>query len=313
MLNSRIHKSKNKIYYNFYFLRILLIVFILPLTFIFSSFALSGCNSNNENVVDLVIFMGQSNMAGRGDYKEATKVKKGHGYEFRAVSDPTKLYDIGDKPFGINENRGDIYEDTKTGSMVPAIMSSYYKKTGVPIVGVSSSKGGTGIEFWMPGSNAMKESVKRYKLAKEFLENNGYTIRRQFMVWCQGETDGGKGMESDVYKTKLIEVFAEMKDVGIEKCMVVRIGNHRDNPTLYDKIILAQTKLCMENDDFVLVSAKLASMAEDGLMKDEYHYVQKGYNIVGKDVGKNMAYFVKKNEKPSFYDPEYKKDYPFEI
>lgn len=302
-----------KKYYKRFPKKICLTAIFLVFVSIFSLFSFVGCSKNDDKVVDLVIFMGQSNMAGRGDYKDATKVKKGHGYEFRAVSDPTKLYDIGDKPFGLNENRGDIYEDTKTGSMVPAIMSSYYKKTGVPIVGVSASKGGTGIEFWMPNSNAMKESVKRYELAKEFLENNDYTIRRQFMVWCQGETDGGKGMESSVYKTKLIEVFAEMKELGVEKCMVVRIGNQRDNPTLYDKIILAQTELCMENDDFVLVSAKLASMADDGLMKDEYHYVQKGYNIVGKDVGKNMAYFVKKNEKPSFYDPEYKKDYPFEI
>lgn len=44
--------------------------------------------------VDLVIFMGQSNMAGRGASAEAPLVPKGYGYEFRAVSDPSKLYDI---------------------------------------------------------------------------------------------------------------------------------------------------------------------------------------------------------------------------
>ena len=48
----------------------------------------------NKTVVDLIMFMGQSNMAGRGVAAQAPKVPEGHGYEFRAVSDPTKLYPI---------------------------------------------------------------------------------------------------------------------------------------------------------------------------------------------------------------------------
>ena len=55
------------------------------------------------DTVDLVMFMGQSNMAGRGTASEAPVVPKGYGYEFRAISDPTKLYDIVE-PFGVNEN-----------------------------------------------------------------------------------------------------------------------------------------------------------------------------------------------------------------
>lgn len=75
--------------------------------------------------VDLVLFIGQSNMAGRGVASEATTVGEGHGFEFRAISDPTRLYPI-EEPFGVNENNSEsgVNENKKTGSMVSAICES---------------------------------------------------------------------------------------------------------------------------------------------------------------------------------------------
>ena len=265
----------------------------------------------DEKVVDLVMFMGQSNMAGRGDYTQATTVPTGHGYEFRAVSDPTKLYDIGSQAFGKDENNGVINETSKTGSMVPALMNSYYNYTGVPIVGVSASMGGKDISFWATNGDALNETITRYNTTKTWLESNGYTIRHNYMVWCQGETDGRLATTIDTYKTKLKELFSEMQKQGIEKSMVIRIGNNRDDATLYDNIIKAQTELCAENDDFVMITAELAGMAEDGLMKDTAHYKQEGYNIAGADAGKNMAYYVNTGMEPYFYDDEYNNYYPF--
>lgn len=79
------------------------------------------------NEVDLVMFMGQSNMAGRGTASQAPKVPITAGYEFRAISDPTMLYQIVD-PFGVNENNaaGINEPGMKTGSMVPAFVNAYY-------------------------------------------------------------------------------------------------------------------------------------------------------------------------------------------
>jgi len=263
-----------------------------------------------KTVVDLVIFMGQSNMAGRGDALEAPVVQEGHGYEFRAVSDPTRLYNISE-PFGVNENRGVVTENKKTGSLVSAFVESYYAQTGVPIVGVSSSKGGTGIDYWNVGGDALNESILRYTAAERYLLDNGYSIRHRYMVWLQGETDGVNGMSAESYKRHLTSIFEEMNTHGIEKCMVIRIGNNSDNATENDKIILAQTKLCAEHDDFVLISGKLAYMAEANLMKDKYHYKQEGYNIVGEDAGANMAFYVNTGKEPRFYDTEYENFYPY--
>lgn len=42
-------------------------------------------------LVDLIFFMGQSNMAGRGDAALAPLFPR-HGYEYRAVTDPAQLH-----------------------------------------------------------------------------------------------------------------------------------------------------------------------------------------------------------------------------
>lgn len=152
--------------------------------------------TGTSNVVDLFMMMGQSNMAGRGitssTYPQtAPTVQAGHGYEFRAISDPTKLYQIVE-PFGVNENNATsgVAETTKTGSMVSAFANEYYDKTGIPIVGVSCSKGGTSISWWQPTGLPLQDAITRFKKAETWLLSNGYTIRHRNMVWCQGKPTG---------------------------------------------------------------------------------------------------------------------------
>ena len=262
-----------------------------------------------EKIVDLVIFMGQSNMAGRGTAAEAPVVQEGHGYEFRAVSDPTKLYTI-TEPFGVNENRGVISETSKTGSLVSAFAESYYSYTGVPIVGVSASKGGQSIDFWKTGGDALNETIARYNAAKTYLTSNGYTVRHQYMVWLQGEADGKNGMSAEAYTFKLETLFNEMSKQGVEKAMVIRIGARNYDENVHDTIIQAQTDLCRQSDDFVLINGTLAGVAGAD-MKDEAHYLQATYNTVGADAGKNMAYYVNTGMEPYFWDPKYNTYYPF--
>ena len=45
-------------------------------------------------LVDLIFFMGQSNMAGRGDAALAPAVTPGMGFEYRAVTDPAQLHPL---------------------------------------------------------------------------------------------------------------------------------------------------------------------------------------------------------------------------
>lgn len=253
--------------------------------------------------VDLVMFMGQSNMSGTGDSEKAPTVIDDAGYEFRAISDPTKLYPI-EEPFGENENNEDGVddEDLKTGSLVSSFVNSYYSGTGVPIVAVSASAGGSTLHSWRKDGDLLPDAVNRYNLAKEWLTENGYVIRHSYMVWLQGESDGNKQTSKEDYISSMKDIFSVVQENGIEKCFIIRIGIRTEEPGMYDTIIEAQTELCQNNEDFILISTKAVELENLGLMRDEVHYTQGGLNLIGEEAGANMAYYVKTGITPSLYD-----------
>lgn len=250
---------------------------------------------------DFIMFMGQSNMAGRGITCEkwpqnAPEVIPGAGYEFRAVTDPSKLYPL-DNTFGRNENTEYGINDAqkKTGSMVCSFVNAYYEGNGnIPAVGVSASKGGSGIGQWQPGEPFLEDAIRRMKAALDYLEGSGIDIRHKFMVWCQGETDGDIGTSEEQFKNGFRNMFERMKQEGIEKLFMVLIGNC-NIPGSEDRYVQVQKwerELACE-EDVILVSDEFVSMREKGLMKDKYHYYQQGYNICGETAGRNTArYYV---------------------
>lgn len=288
-------------------------------------------------MVDLFLFMGQSNMAGRGITneqwpEEAPGLTEGAGWEFRAISDPTRLYPIAE-PFGVDENNpvgiNDIFSSgakAKTGSMVTAFVNAYYAKTGVPVVGVSASKGGSRISQWLPDAKDgfLKDALERYKKAVAYLQNSperyeeteaylqnspecceqaempgqgiSYEIRHRYMLWCQGESDGDKGTTVAEYKERFWALWSEMKSAGIEKCFLIQTGkkNVPGQEDDYEDIRRAQEELC-DGEEIIMVSRCLGGMLERGLMKDAFHYYQQAYNECGREAGRNVGNYVKWN------------------
>lgn len=174
--------------------------------------------------VDLLFFMGQSNMAGRGEAALAPVVAPGMGYEYRAVTDPDTLHPL-EEPFGVNENDpAGVYEPgMKTGAMVSSFVNACTAQTGVPVVGVSCAKGGSAIAKWLPGTPYYQDAVRRARKARAFLQANGYIIRHSAMVWCQGCTDGDLHTPKDVYKADTERVLHSfMQDAGAQTCVALQ-------------------------------------------------------------------------------------------
>lgn len=267
--------------------------------------------------LDLVLFIGQSNMAGRGDSAQAVQVGEGHAFEFRAISDPTRLYPL-EEPFGAAENNSEsgVSENSKTGSLVSAFCESYYSATGTPIVAISCSKGGETIDFFDVDGAPYRDACDRVRAAQEFLKD-GYTdgdteyeAGNTYVVWLQGESDGDAGTSAAAYTETLDRIVSGFKnDIGAEQFFVIPIGGYNDSDgtvrAQYQAIRDAQILYCEDSDDATVISRQLFDLYTYGYMKDSFHYTQEGYNIVGEDAGANMAYFVKNHEKPAcraFFD-----------
>lgn len=257
--------------------------------------------ARKAKTVDLIIFMGQSNMAGRGVLNDmhtddAPAVAGRTAMEYRAFSDTTRLYPVAktfgkteDNPQGINDHQ------KKTGGMVPAFVKACYAKTKTPIIAVSASEGGTQTSQWMPGSRRLTDATERFGRACRWLEANGYKIRRKVMVWTQGESDADNHVTAELYKSNLRQIVDVMKGVGVEHCFVIRIGQYNGNNASlsYEPIQQAQVEFCDENEDCTMASLLLTSFKEKGLMKDAFHYYQDAYNLVGDDAGGNVGVWLK--------------------
>lgn len=252
---------------------------------------------NTQKTVDLIIFMGQSNMAGRGVVnakhpEDAPDVIHGAAMEFRAYSDTTQLYPV-TKLFGKTEDNPDGINDhqKKSGGMVPAFVNACYGKTKTPIIAVSASEGGTRTAQWQSGGQRLKDAKKRFTTACRWLDRNGYRVRHKVMVWAQGESDADNHVTPEEYKQNLRRIVDEMKSVGVEHCFLVRIGKYNGgNKSLsYEPIQQAQVDFCKEIKDCTMASLILDSFKENGMMKDAFHYYQDAYNIVGEDAGLNTG------------------------
>ena len=249
--------------------------------------------------VDLFLFAGQSNMAGRGVACErfpetAPAVLPGAGWEYRAVSAPGRLFPI-TEPFGVNENRpGGISENLKTGSMVSAFVNAYYTKTHVPAVGVSASKGGSVMAEWQPGTPYLSDALDRLAAAKNFLTQNDHQIRHTFVLWCQGESDADRGTEKEAYLRGFDRMLGAMLRAGAERLFLVRIGhcNVTGSFSRYAPMMEWQEEIARTNRYVTMVSRNFSSMRERGLMKDAFHYYQAAYNEAGREAGEHAAEWV---------------------
>lgn len=245
---------------------------------------------------DLFLFAGQSNMAGRGITsarwpQPAPTLVPGAGAEYRAVSDPTRLYPIAE-PFGAAENRaGGIDEPgKKTGSMVTAFVNAWYAATGVPVLGVSASRGGSGIALWQGKNDLLTDALQRWDSACQYARDHGLTIRHRFALWCQGETDGDLGTDPETYTQQFGNMLAQLREHGVETCFLVAIGQYNGiHGYDYTAIHAAQRALPQKLPGVVLVSDDFWSMRARGLMKDSYHYFQQAYNEVGTRAGTAAA------------------------
>ena len=251
---------------------------------------------------DLIVFAGQSNMAGRGIAsprrpERAPRVPERYGLEYRAVSEPDRLFPL-TEPFGVKENDPEGIDDgtRKTGSLVSAFVNACWEQTETAVIAVSASKGGSSLSEWQPGTKYMSDLLRRYRSAENFLQKEGVSIRRRCLVWCQGETDGDRGTGEAVFKAQFRGLLHCLLAAGIEQIFLISIGscNIPGAEDRYDNIIKWEHELAESEAGVTCVSDAFVTMRERGLMKDEFHYYQQGYNECGTEAGRNAGKILNK-------------------
>lgn len=139
-----------------------------------------------------------------------------------------------------------------------------------------------------------KNFITLLKNVQTFCEQHNITLRHQYLLWCQGESDGDHHTSADEYTKQFMHMYEKLKAVGIEHCFLIGIGayNGTADDICYDEIRNAQYSFAEHRKDITVVSRLFETMKARGLMKDSFHYYQAGYNEVGKDAAINTAKYV---------------------
>lgn len=250
------------------------------------------CKVTVNNFVDMILFVGQSNMTGQGgDMFLAPKLTDGAGYECKTVTGETKI-EILQEPFGLGEDSV-LLNDTgyHNGTLVTAFVNSYYKETGIPVVAVAATRGGSNSGQWS-GSYG-DEAITRFQKAYRYLKDRKIKVRHCYLVYYQGESEAiyaSEELTPEFYKTNVASfVEKAMRKTKIQGCFLIPIGNNLKKVVAYDAIRIAQEELCESNVNITMITEKTPFLTSRYYLYDGIHINQIGLNLIGKDAGTNAG------------------------
>ena len=250
----------------------------------------------SRRTMDVILFMGQSNMSGaNGDASQAPELIKGAGYEYRAITEPERLFVL-EEPFGENEHREGALDDReileRRGTLVTSFVNAYYEETGTPVAAVSASRGSSSLNGWL-NKGLKEDAAQRLEGAKECLKKEKIRIRHIYMVWFQGEADVNLKLTKEEYKEGLNALVSYMGEQGVEQCFLIQMGTDGENSEYHQAVMQAQLEVCEESEQITLAS-KLPCELNGTDMKDrgKIHITQKALNLIGADAGAHTGAWV---------------------
>lgn len=216
-----------------------------------------GISAVDEKITSFLM-IGQSNMAGRGDFGEVDPIKNKDCYMLRmdrwqGMAEP------------INCDRQIFEGSPRSGVCLAASFADeLQKKTGSPIGLIPCADGGTKVSQWMPGEILFDHAVMMTNLTKRTSNLGG-------ILWHQGENDC-IDFEPDVYKKNLITMMTELRALlGAEKkpLLIGELSENIGKGIEWGKNIPKMNKLFYEIAEELpycaVVSAKDLTMKPDGI------------------------------------------------
>ena len=211
------------------------------------------------------LLIGQSNMAGRGDFGEVSEIINEHCFMLRMgrwqpMSEP------------INPDRT-FWGPTHCGVGLSASFADLYAKEFNEDVGlIPCAVGGTVIAEWMPGEILYDHAVMMARLAARTSDLAG-------ILWHQGETDS-LDLDADEYKRDLISMFTSLRrDLGELPIVVGEISERIDiskKPRALHEMNIAIHEAARELPRCGVASSEGLTLKSDGM-----HFTSASYRILG--------------------------------
>lgn len=173
-------------------------------------------DANQENAIRSFLMIGQSNMAGRGEFADVEEIRNPSCFMLR-----TGLWIEMREP--VNPDHPVFNNEWHSGvSLASAFANEMAKDLGEKVGLIPCAHGGTSIDQWMPGEILYDHAVAMAKLAMRSSVLSG-------ILWHQGEQDCGSEESIRAYKEKFITMITALrKDLGAENIPLI-IGELSQN------------------------------------------------------------------------------------
>ena len=159
--------------------------------------------------VDSILMIGQSNMAGRGDFGEVKPIRNPLCYMLRMgrwqpMCEP------------VNPDRAIFEGRFRSGvSLAASFADEYARHFQQPVGLIPCADGGTSLAQWMPGELNYDHAVMQARLAMR-------TSCLRAIIWHQGESDCKSDEDVRAYKQRLTEMLRQLrKDLDAEHVPVI--------------------------------------------------------------------------------------------
>lgn len=224
-----------------------------------------------EEPISSFIMMGQSNMAGRGDFGEVPEIHNSRCYMLRMgrwqeMSEP------------INPDRAIFHSEMHSGvslaaSFADAYANHYREKVGL----IPCADGGTSIAQWQPGTLLYDHALMQAGLA-------GRTSRLKGILWHQGETDCASAADFDAYPERFCTMVSAFREsLGMPELPILmgeisetipdRWNIPRERCARFNRLLV---QLAQTVPNCILVKAADLHFKEDGV-----HFDSRSQRILG--------------------------------
>lgn len=217
------------------------------------------------------LMIGQSNMAGRGDFGEVPEIqnrlcKMLRNGRWQPMGEP------------INPDRR-VFGEFHSGVGLAASFADEYAKHFEEKIGlIPCADGGTRIAEWQPGEILYDHAIMQAKLAQRSSEIVG-------ILWHQGESDSDTMENVSLYRKRFLTMLSSLiKDLSLPSNIPVIIGELGDfvgsykgmDLPYYQEINKTLNALAEEFDHIAIASAQGLTCREDGI-----HFNSASYRILG--------------------------------
>ena len=217
------------------------------------------------------LLIGQSNMAGRGEFGEVPEIINEKCFMLRngrwvPMREP------------INPDRA-VFDYFHSGRGLSASFADEYAKHFDESVGlIPCADGGTKLAQWMPGEILYDNAVNNAKLAQRTSEIVG-------ILWHQGENDSHFEEDANTYQERFIKMLTTLRrDLGKEDLPVIvgEIGRFASNYKNGKLKFMGTVNEALRTMPDVLKNCGFASSEDLTHRGDFIHFDSKSYRIFGK-------------------------------